>query len=134
MNVYYSISTTMFVEHHIKIAKYLTYLLENRFKIFGFRFGLDPILGLAPWIGDIISALLALYIVWIGAKLGVPQKKIDLMVRNILIDLMIGLVPVVGSVGDFFFRSNSRNLQIILQHQKSIVEGEFIENRTLRTM
>lgn len=124
----------MHVEHHIAAAKSLTFLLENRFHVFGFRFGLDPVLGLAPWIGDIITALLSLYIVWIGVKVGVPQKHIDRMVRNLLLDFVIGVIPIVGTVGDFLFRSNSRNLQIILEHYNKAVEGEFIESHSLKTI
>ena len=124
----------MQTHHHIKIARYLTYLLENRFQVFGFRFGLDPILGLAPWIGDLIGALLSLYIVWIGMKVGVPSEKLERMVRNIFYDFVIGLIPVVGSVGDFFFRSNSKNLDIILSHYNTVVEGDFVETRIIRAI
>jgi hypothetical protein len=120
----------MRVEHHITAAKSLTFLLENRFRIFGFRFGLDPILGLAPWIGDVISALLALYIVWIGARVGVPAKHIDRMMRNILFDLLLGVIPIVGTVGDFLFRSNSRNLDIVLKHHNQAIEGEYVDTRS----
>jgi hypothetical protein len=123
----------MHINNHIASAKSLTFLLENRFRIFGFRFGLDPLLGLAPWVGDVISAVLALYIVWLGMRVGVPQKHIDRMVRNIIFDLIIGIIPVVGTVGDFIFRSNSRNLDIVLKHYNRAVEGEFVEIRTVST-
>ena len=119
----------MYVDSHIKAAKFMTYLLENRFRIFGVPFGIDPLLGFAPIVGDLISGALAFYIVWIGIQVGVPKEKIALMVRNILIDLVIGLVPVIGRVGDFIFRSNTKNLSIILQYYNPSVEGEVIERR-----
>lgn len=122
----------MHVDTHVKAAKYLTYLLEDRFKIFGLRFGLDPILGLAPWIGDIISAFLALYIVWIGVQVRVPSDKLAVMLRNIVFDFLIGLIPVVGDVSDFVFRSNSKNLDIILKYHKGYTEGEIMDS-TLQT-
>ena len=122
----------MQIDHHVNAAKYLTNLLENRFKIFGFRFGLDPILGFAPWVGDLISAILALYIVWIGVQLRVPSDKLAVMLRNIVIDFLIGLVPVLGDVSDFIFRSNSKNLEIILKYHHGVAEGEILES-SLRT-
>jgi hypothetical protein len=112
-------------EHHYKVAKGLVYLLENRFKILGFSFGLDPIIGFVPWIGDAISTILALYLVVLARKMDVEQKHINKMLVNIAFDFLLGLVPVIGDVSDFFFRSNTKNLRIIEKHGKlNVIEGE----------
>lgn len=104
------------MEHHVKTAELLTYLLENRFTIFRFKFGLDPLLGLIPWLGDIVALMLSLYLLWIASQLKLPDHKFREMLRNIILDFLIGILPFVGTIGDFLFRSNSRNLTILREH------------------
>ena len=108
------------MNNHLRTATILTDMLENRFKILGFRFGLDPIIGLIPGFGDLVSFVLSAYIVWIGIQLRLPQDKITLMLGNILLDFMIGIIPVLGDVGDFVFKANSKNLEILRNHQRII--------------
>jgi hypothetical protein len=98
---------------HLVFAKNLAILLDNRFKIFGLRFGLDPILDIVPGLGDIIGALLSLYLIFIAKKLRIPEEKIAIMWRHIIIDFLIGLIPGIGVIGDIFYKSNLKNLQII---------------------
>lgn len=115
-------------EHHYKIAKGIVYVLENRFRIFGMKFGIDPIIGFIPWIGDAISTILALYIVLLARRMEVEQKHINKMLVNIAFDFVLGLVPFLGDVSDFFFRSNTKNLKIIEKHGKlNVVDGEIVE-------
>ena len=115
------------MKNYLKTAAILANLLDNKFKILGIKFGIDPILGLIPGGGDLVSLILALYIVWIGIKMELPQDKIAKMIGNVILDFGIGLVPVLGDVGDFAFRSNLMNLEILKQHAKrDIIEGEII--------
>ncbi len=94
----------------------------------GLRFGIDPILGLIPGGGDLISFILSLYIIWIGIKMELPQNKIIRMIRNTILDFGIGLIPILGDIADFAFKSNLMNLEILKQHtEKNIIEGEIIE-------
>jgi hypothetical protein len=111
------------MEKHFKVAVALVDLLENRFSIFGFRFGLDPILGLLPVTGDVIAALIALYIVWIAVQLKLPNEKIVQMVGNILLDMVLGLLPVIGNIADFAFKSSSKNLEILKSHRETVVSS-----------
>ncbi len=72
---------------------------------------IDPILGLIPGAGDLISSILSLYSLRIAFKL----KSVPLfiaMLFNILLDLLIGLIPVAGTIGDFFYKSNIQNYQL----------------------
>ena len=78
--------------------------------------GLDVILDVVPVIGDIAAAALGAYIVWEGRNLGMSKWQLSRMAGNVGVDWLLGLIPVIGIVPDFFFRSNSRNLKIIKRH------------------
>ena len=81
-----------------------------------FRFGLDPLLGLIPGIGDTSSALVSAFALIQAARLGVPKILLARMSLNILLNEIIGVVPVVGDAFSFWFKSNARNYQIIKDH------------------
>jgi hypothetical protein len=93
-------------------------LLERLFTLPGTNqsLGLDVLLDIVPLAGDMVGALLGLYLVWEARNLGMSKWQMTRMVGNVGIDAAIGAIPVVGVVGDFLFRSNSRNLRIIRKH------------------
>src|SRR3954462_4509592 len=66
----------------------------------GVRFGLDPVLGLVPGLGDLASAAASIYIVMIGMQLGAPRSVVLRMIGNIGIDTLVGSVPIFGDVFD----------------------------------
>ncbi|MGI5840824.1 MAG: DUF4112 domain-containing protein [Patescibacteria group bacterium] len=115
-------------QRYLKQAEFVAQLLDSQFSILGFKFGLDPILGLVPWFGDVVSVAFSLYLVSIGKKMGMPDRLVQAMVRNVLVDLIVGSVPLVGDIGDFFIKANQRNLKIIRKfaslRKETIVEGE----------
>lgn len=78
--------------------------------------GLDVILDVVPVVGDIAAAALGAYIVWEGKNLGMSKWQLSRMAGNVGVDWLLGLIPVIGIIPDFFFRSNSRNLRIIKRH------------------
>lgn len=80
------------------------------------QLGLDAILGLVPVAGDIISAALGFYIVWEARNIGMSKWQLARMTANVGFDALVGAVPVAGDLFDFLFRSNSRNLKIVLKH------------------
>ncbi|WP_254605210.1 DUF4112 domain-containing protein [Sphingomonas bacterium] len=96
----------------------MEHLLEGLFVVPGLnrRIGLDVILDALPVAGDTIGALLGLYMVWEARNLHMSKFQIARMVGNVGFDWLLGLIPFLGAVPDFFFRSNSRNLKIILRH------------------
>ena len=96
----------------------MEHLLEGLFKIPGTnqKLGLDVILDLVPGIGDLVGAALGSYMVWEARNLGMSKAQMARMFGNVGVDFALGLIPWVGAVPDFFFRSNSRNLKIIRKH------------------
>ena len=109
-------------------------LLERLFVIPGLNrpVGLDVILDLIPGIGDVAGALLGSYLVWEARNLGMSKWQMGRMAGNVGIDFLLGLIPWVGAIPDFFFRSNTRNLRIIKRHldkhhaETALIEGEVI--------
>jgi hypothetical protein len=114
-------------QQHLKTASVLAKLLDRNFKIFGFRFGLDPILGLIPGLGDAVSLALSIYLVWIAVQMRVPTSVISQMLVNSLFDFILGLIPVLGDVSDFVYHANSRNLELLRRYQSApLIEGQVI--------
>jgi hypothetical protein len=96
-------------------ARTLTRLLDSAAKIpgTGIRFGLDPLLGLVPGLGDIAGAALAGYLVLLAQRLGAPRSVIVRMLANVAVDTVGGTVPLVGDAFDVAFKSNTRNLALL---------------------
>lgn len=90
-------------------------LLDKAFRVPGtnVRFGLDPILGLIPGLGDLASPVFAALLMMEGARLGVPKIILARMAINALLDALVGAIPFVGVVGDVFLRANTRNLALL---------------------
>jgi Domain of unknown function (DUF4112) len=80
------------------------------------RIGLDAVIGLVPGTGDVVSAVLASYIIWEARQLGLPRWKIARMIGNLAFDTAFGVIPIAGDVFDVFFKANMRNLRIIHNH------------------
>lgn len=79
----------------------------------GIRLGWDSIIGLVPGIGDAATAAMSLYIVWSARKLNVSRWTQFRMLTNVLLDTIIGSVPLVGDFADVAFKANRKNLQLI---------------------
>ena len=84
-------------------------LLDSQFSVFGYRIGIDSLIGLVPVLGDAISTIFGLYLVWEARQLGVPNDNLNRMWRRVLVDLVVGSVPVIGDIFDVFYKSNARN-------------------------
>ena len=93
-------------------------LLERAFVIPGINkpIGLDVILDFLPFAGDAVGAALGAWMVWEARNLGMSKLQIARMSGNVGFDFLLGLIPWIGAIPDFFFRSNSRNLKIIKRH------------------
>jgi hypothetical protein len=85
------------------------------------RFGLDPIIGLIPVVGDLATTLLSLYIIAAAAKMQVPKSTLARMGLNIMIDSIVGAIPFAGNVFDFAWKANARNAQLLERHASSTV-------------
>ncbi|MEK0179360.1 MAG: DUF4112 domain-containing protein [Microcoleus anatoxicus] len=93
-------------------------LLDNAIPIPGtkYRIGLDPILGLIPGGGDLISSIFAGYIVFKSAQMGVPQETLVQMAANIVFDTVAGTVPVAGDLLDVAWKANVKNIELLDAH------------------
>jgi Domain of unknown function (DUF4112) len=108
-------------DSHLQTLQHLRQLsrvLDSAIGIPGtrFRFGLDPILGLIPGGGDTVGALLSAYIVFRAAQMGVSTESLGKMVTNILVESLLGTVPLVGDVFDMGWKANIRNVELLEAH------------------
>lgn len=116
------------MEKHIKAAEIAANLLDNKFEFLGIRFGITAILDLIPEFGDIVAAVLSLYIVWIAIQIELPFLRVLQMLFNIIINLLLGLIPVVGDITYIVHKANIQNLKILKQYAPTnIIEGEVVK-------
>lgn len=96
----------------------LEHLLEGLFTIPGTnrKMGLDVILSFIPVGGSAVAAAMGSYLAWEARNLGMPKSAFIRMAGNIGIDALLGAIPVIGVVPDFFFQSNTRNMKIIKKY------------------
>jgi hypothetical protein len=96
----------------------IQFLLDNAYRVpgTGVRFGWDAILGLVPGVGDALTTIFALTLLVQAVRLRVPKIVQLRMVFNTLLDLGVGLLPVVGDVADVFWKSNARNFALLERH------------------
>lgn len=101
--------------------RFLCRLLDNSIELGGgYRIGIDPIIGLLPGVGDFLSATLSLWIIYDAARLGTSKLVIARMAANVLLDSLVGAVPVLGDVFDAAWKSNAMNLRLV---EKDYVPG-----------
>ena len=81
-----------------------------------FKFGLDPLIGLIPGIGDTASAIVSALVLIQAARRGLPKILLARMSLNILINEAIGIVPILGDAFSFWFKSNARNYDLLRKH------------------
>src|SRR5438128_1188400 len=113
------------MENKIKAAKIFAKLLDDQFEIGGVRFGIDPILDIIPWFGDVAGVLLSLYILNTARQAGVSRVDMAKMILNIVIDFILGWIPFLGVIFDVIFKSNKRNITILEKYS----HGKFVEGK-----
>ena len=101
-----------------KRVEAMEHLLEGIITIPGMnrKIGLDVILDLIPVGGDAVGAAMGAWMVWEARNIGMSKTQMARMFGNVGVDFLLGLIPVIGAVPDFLFRSNTRNLKIIKRH------------------
>ncbi|MDZ8093995.1 MAG: DUF4112 domain-containing protein [Nostoc sp. DedQUE05] len=104
----------------LKRLRQLSRLLDNVITIPGTKigFGLDPILGFIPIGGDFLGIMFSSYIILEAARLGVSRATLGKMVLNVIIDGLVGAVPVLGDFFDFAWRANTNNIKLLEEYLK----------------
>jgi hypothetical protein len=80
------------------------------------RIGLDSVVGLIPGAGDLVTAGVGVWILREAARFRLPTIVLARMVANVLVDLAVGAVPILGDLFDVAFRSNVRNLELFRRY------------------
>jgi hypothetical protein len=98
--------------------------LDSKFIIPGtkIKFGLDPIVGLVPIIGDLTSFAVSCGLILYMIKHGASRKVVIIMLGNVIIDTVIGSIPLIGNIFDFAFKANTRNIRVLRKHYQ---EGKY---------
>jgi len=112
----------------------LARLLDSRFRVPGtnLRFGLDGILGLVPGAGPAAGLALSTYVIVQAIGLGARGATVGRMVVNVALDAVVGAVPVLGWVWDFWFKANNRNVALLERHGIDPSGTEAWSRRSLR--
>jgi hypothetical protein len=106
-------------------AERLAHLLDDELRIPGtrMRFGLDPLIGIIPIVGDVIVTAAGGWILMAAHRLGVPRHALITMAGNLLINGCIGSIPIFGDAFSFVFKCNARNAAALLRNVKQGHEG-----------
>jgi hypothetical protein len=110
--------TDMDVASRTRRVRVLARLLDSSITIPGtnLKFGLDPIIGLIPGIGDLMGAVMSGYIILEAVRADVPNVTLVRMLVNVGIDTLLGAVPALGDVFDAAWKSNTMNVALLERH------------------
>lgn len=114
------------IETEVQKLRTVSDILDNQFEIPGtdYRVGIDPIIGLVPMLGDVLTALCSTYIISKGYMLGMPNDKTIKMVTNVIIDFGAGTIPFIGDIIDLGIKCNHANVNMI---ENEILDGAEIK-------
>jgi len=105
-------------ESTVARSRAIAHWLDDAFRVPGtrLRFGLDPLIGLIPGLGDIVGGLLSTYIVIEALRTKAPRALLLRMLGNLGVDMLLAAVPIAGDLFDAGWKANSRNLSLLRQH------------------
>lgn len=109
------VGRTLFTDENLDL---LAHVLDDCFRIPGtqVRFGIDGLIGLVPFLGDILAGLASCIIVVAAWFRGVPYVTLTRMVVNLALDVVIGTIPVLGDAFDIAWKANRRNYKLLTRH------------------
>ncbi len=110
------------LERRLNALRSLQRLLDEAFRVPGtnLRFGWDPIIGLIPWAGDVLTAVLSCAVLVQAYHMRLPRVVQLRMLLNIGLDTLIGVVPFLGDVTDMFWKANTKNLALLERHAAEV--------------
>lgn len=113
--------------------KRLEHRLDRQFSVFGIQFGVDGIIGLVPVLGDAITSLIGLYVILEAKRLGARPLTVARMLVNWGVDTSIGAIPLIGDLFDVAFKSNAKNVRLLIADlEKRAVELREVNREALR--
>ncbi|HET9237235.1 MAG TPA: DUF4112 domain-containing protein [Oligoflexus sp.] len=97
------------------LIRRLAWLLDSSIRIPGtqFRIGLDAIIGLIPWAGDVVGSVLSFGIIGLAFQMGASRWTLLRMGFNVLVELVVGAIPVFGDVFDAVYKANEKNVRLL---------------------
>jgi hypothetical protein len=105
-------------ESHLEMLRLLSRWMDTAFEVpgLGWKFGLDPIIGLVPVVGDLVTSVISLYILAVAQHYQIPQSTKLRMGLNVAIDYLVGAIPLLGNFFDFAWKANDLNLKLLERH------------------
>ena len=109
---------TFDADERLRWVERVARLMDSQFRLPGtrFRFGLDPLLGLVPIVGDLSSTAVSVALLLTMLRHGASGAMVVRMALNILLDTVVGAIPILGNVFDFAYKSNERNVALLRRH------------------
>jgi hypothetical protein len=106
-------------------AERLAHLMDDEIRIPGtrMRFGLDPLIGLVPVVGDVIVTAAGGWILLTAQRLGVPRLTLTTMAFNLLLNGLIGSIPIFGDAFSFAYKCHAKNAAVLLRDVKQGQDG-----------
>ena len=84
------------------------------------RIGLDAVLDLIPVVGNFAGAAVSLTLIARTLQYGPPPSLVSRMLSNVLVDLILGAIPLIGPLADIWWKANDKNAALM---------REFLESR-----
>ena len=104
------------IDKDFQWVKRLSVLMDSRFRIGNFRFGLDPILNFIPFGGQIATFIISLVLISVMYRNGASSKVAVKMLLNVTWDAILGSIPLFGNIFDFFNKANEKNINLLQEH------------------
>jgi hypothetical protein len=98
--------------------RWLATIMDGLFRAPGtkYRFGLNPLIDFLPVVGDLGAAFVSFSVLLYALTRGLPKILLARMGLNLLINELVGVVPVLGSAFALWFRANKRNYDLLQRH------------------
>jgi len=121
------------VEEELRRLGVLSRMLDSQFSVMGVRFGVDSLLGLIPVAGDVATGIAGTYALATAIRLKLHPIAAVQIGWNLLFDTVIGAIPILGDIFDFFFKSNTKNFRVIEKHLTRKAQRHARETASART-
>ncbi|MET4105088.1 DUF4112 domain-containing protein [Hymenobacter sp. UYP22] len=111
-------------DDRLRWVERISHLLDSQFRVPGttWRFGLDPIVGLIPVVGGLPSLAVSGVLILTMMRHGASGHLVVRMVLNVVLDALVGAIPIIGSIFDFAYKANNRNVELLRRHYQ---EGKY---------